>query len=378
MKVLHLHPCFAYGGIESLLATLGNSRAYAPGLEFEFGFCLSSRLVAELENLGYRVTILGTAKARYPWQIFSLRNRLRALLQRGHFDVVVCHSIWMLAVGAKVVRKNNVPLVYWMHNNVPEGEPNLIERWAAAAVPDFVICNSGFTAATLPRQFKSLPPSRVIHCPVNPNPFERVDYARREKLREQFGVTADAGVIIQVCRPEPWKGQRDLLEATALLPLEKEWQVWLVGGASNAKQESWLADLQEFVVKEGLSERVRFLGNRTDVPALLAAADIFCQPNSTPEPFGIVFAEALYSGLPVVSYRHGGVTEIVDASCSLLVTPGNVRELAEALLTLIDDPELRSTMAPAARARGELVCHPGTILPQMADALEEAVRIHQS
>jgi len=55
--------------------------------------------------------------------------------------------------------------------------------------------------------------------------------------------------------------------------------------------------------------RVRFVGERLDVARILAAADIFCQPNIEAEPFGIVFIEALYAGLPVVASASGGALE---------------------------------------------------------------------
>ena len=67
---------------------------------------------------------------------------------------------------------------------------------------------------------------------------------------------------------------------------------------------------------------MRWLGQRRDVPELLAAADIYCQPNVGAEPFGIVFVEALYTGLPVVTTALGGALEIIDASCGVLVPPG--------------------------------------------------------
>ena len=70
-----------------------------------------------------------------------------------------------------------------------------------------------------------------------------------------------------------------------------------------------------------MGERVAFLGARDDVPDLLAQADIFCQPNQSPEPFGIVFIEALQSGIPVVSSRLGGAAEIVDDTCGILIPP---------------------------------------------------------
>ena len=53
------------------------------------------------------------------------------------------------------------------------------------------------------------------------------------------------------------------------------------------------------------------------MPALLAAADLFCQPNTAPEPFGLSLVEALQAGLPVVTSGIGGACEIVDASCGV-------------------------------------------------------------
>jgi len=87
----------------------------------------------------------------------------------------------------------------------------------------------------------------------------------------------------------------------------------------------------------GLADRVMFLGHRSDVSRVLAAADIHCQPNLLPEPFGIAFVEALYAGLPLVTTALGAATEIVSPMCGILVPPNDVAALAEALHQMIDD-----------------------------------------
>ena len=86
---------------------------------------------------------------------------------------------------------------------------------------------------------------------------------------------------------------------------------------------------------------MRFLGQRADVPRLMAAADIFCQPDIGPEPFGIVFIEALYAGLPVVTSAFGGAVEIVDETCGILTAPGDTAAVATAVRSLIQDPSRR-------------------------------------
>jgi glycosyltransferase involved in cell wall biosynthesis len=108
----------------------------------------------------------------------------------------------------------------------------------------------------------------------------------------------------------------------------------------------------------GLGDRVRFLGERTDVPNLLAAADIHCQPNSAPEPFGLAFVEALYAGLPVVTSDAGGAREIVTPQCGVLVPAGDRAALRDALAGLIGSRDRRATLGSAGPARAAELCDP--------------------
>ncbi len=82
----------------------------------------------------------------------------------------------------------------------------------------------------------------------------------------------------------------------------------------------------------------------------MAAADVYCQPNTGPEPFGIVFVEALYAGLPVVTSGFGGAAEIVDQTCGVLTPPGNCKAVADALRSLILEPSRRGALRGRALA----------------------------
>ena len=104
----------------------------------------------------------------------------------------------------------------------------------------------------------------------------------------------------------------------------------------------------------GIAHRIRFLGHRDDVPALMASADVLCQPNLGPEPFGIAFVEGMHAGLPIVATAIGGAREIVDPACGVLVPPDDPAALGEALRALIADPALRAAPGcgrPGARPR---------------------------
>jgi glycosyltransferase involved in cell wall biosynthesis len=155
---------------------------------------------------------------------------------------------------------------------------------------------------------------------------------------------------------EPWKGHLLHLEALSLLKDLPGWVCWQVGGAQTAGEDNYERGLKKTASRLGISERVRFLGQRTDVARLLAAADIFCQPNAGPEPFGISFIEALYAHLPVITTDLGGAPEIVDDSVGLLVQPNNPVALANALKLLVEDRSLRRKLGEAGFARATTLC----------------------
>jgi glycosyltransferase involved in cell wall biosynthesis len=119
----------------------------------------------------------------------------------------------------------------------------------------------------------------------------------------------------------------------------------------------------------GIAERVRFLGHRSDVPRVLKAADIYCQPNQRPEPFGIVFIEALAAGLPVVSVDFGGAREIVDQNCGALVPPGDPNALAATLRYLITDPRERTRLGSGGPARAFKLSDPANQMAKIETAI---------
>jgi glycosyltransferase involved in cell wall biosynthesis len=124
----------------------------------------------------------------------------------------------------------------------------------------------------------------------------------------------------------------------------------------------------------GLEGRVRFLGHRTDVARVLAAADVHCQPNTGPEPFGVAFVEALYAGLPVATTALGGALEIVDESCGVLTPPGDAGALADALGRLTRDVGVRAGLGAAGPSRAAALCDPARQLTRLHELLGRVAR----
>jgi glycosyltransferase involved in cell wall biosynthesis len=179
----------------------------------------------------------------------------------------------------------------------------------------------------------------------------------RTDVRQVLGSSDSTTVIVSATRMEGLKGLDVLLEALRRMPPGLEWHTWVIGGAQRRVDAGFLSALKETARRLGVENRVRFLGQRSDVSRLLAAADVYCQPNTGPESFGVSFVEALYSGLPVVTTAMGGALEIVDASCGVL-TPPDSGAVTRALAALVTNEPYRRRLAEAAPRRARMLCDP--------------------
>ncbi|HKY23466.1 MAG TPA: glycosyltransferase family 4 protein [Vicinamibacterales bacterium] len=364
MRVLHVHSGNLYGGVETVLRTLARCRHLAPSMDMSVALCFEGQIAAELRAAGIEPFLLGDARLRRPDRIWLARRALRRLLERGDFDAVVCHQAWPLALFGPVVRKTHARLVLWLHM---AHRRHWLNRLAWRVRPDMVICNSRFTASTVPQDGVRV---EVVYYPV-----EAPETARRSDVSISPD-TSDA-IIIQVSRMEAWKGQVVCLEALAQLPDGMPWACWQVGGAQRPEEERYLASLHALAKRLGIAQRVRFMGQRNDVHNLLAQAQIYCQPNIEPEPFGIGLIEALGSGLPVITSSIGGAVEIVDDSCGVLVSPRDSASLAREIARLIDDRDRRERLGAAGPARARALCEPSVQMPRLAkilDSVHSAVR----
>ncbi|MDE3053135.1 MAG: glycosyltransferase family 4 protein [Gemmatimonadota bacterium] len=367
MKLLHVYSGNLYGGVEAMLVVLARDAGACPGLEPEFALCFEGRLAQELRACGATVHILGAVRASRPASVMRARRALRALLGERRPDFVMCHSAWSYSMFGGTARRLDLPVGFWLHDAV-RGR-HWTERWAKLRTPDIVIYNSRYTGETVSAVFARAR-TALVHCPVAPPVRHKGD---REAVRQELGVAPDTVVIIQVGRLERWKGHPLLLHALGFLGELPGWECWIVGGAQRAAERAYEAQLRTLAVSRGVRKRVRFLGERSDVPRVLAAADIFCQPNAQAEPFGVAIIEALYAELPVVATDMGGPTEILGGqSCGVLVPPRRPEELAKALRALIEHPSGRHAMGALGPRRARELSDPGAQLQRLHDVLTRA------
>lgn len=373
MRVLHVHSGNLYGGVETTLMAQARHHDLCPAMELSFALCFSGQLSDELESLNAPIHWLGNVRVRQPVSVWRARQRLRDLLRRERFSVVVTHSAWSQAIFGPAAREAGVPLAFYMHG-LAHGR-HWLERWASSTPPDITLCNSRFTASTISTIYPQAR-AEIVYYPVTPP--EQCDLQRgATTARIELQTRQDATVIIQVSRMEAWKGHALHLEALSLLKDLPDWVCWQVGGAQRPGERKYLDELKMTAARLGIERRVRFLNQRRDVARLLAAADIFCQPNTGPEPFGIAYIEALYARLPVVTTAFGGACEIVDDTCGELVLPGNVQMLATCLRRLIQDRAFRARLGSAGPSRARKLCDPRAQMERMHQALAPVAQQNQ-
>lgn len=155
---------------------------------------------------------------------------------------------------------------------------------------------------------------------------------RDEYRTKYFHATSNEKIILCVAELHPRKGQRFLIEAVKLLlPNFPNLKLALVGeGPARNEYESQTRDIKD---------RILLLGWRNDVEKLMNAADIFVLP-SLREAFGLVLLEAALAGLPTIATHVGGIPEIIEhEKTGLLIEPQNANELANAIRTILSNPD---------------------------------------
>jgi glycosyltransferase involved in cell wall biosynthesis len=169
---------------------------------------------------------------------------------------------------------------------------------------------------------------------VIPNGFDtdrfKPDAAAREALRRELDLAADASVVLHLGRLDPLKNHAGFLRAAAQVVARRPEVRFVMAGNGVTPQNESLGTMQREL---GLDSHVRMIGPRSDVPALLAGADVLLQ-TSTSEAFPMALGEAMSCGVPCVATDVGDSALIVGAA-GAVVPPGNDVAAADAVLRLL-------------------------------------------
>lgn len=345
LRVMYLIDHLGMGGAERMLATY--LAHMDPDAVTPYVVVLDPRAdnpIAEtLASRGVTVEFVPIKRLRDPLAV----PRLVRSMRRWRPDVVHNQLQWSIVLGGAAARILGIPAVatlHTMHRDTPRLRDRLrarITRLALVHLHDSVIAVSeaGRTAHIRDLGLDD-EQVRTIRNGIDVDRWVRRD---RRRVELELGIEESDRVLISVAVLREGKGLNDLIDAFSEVASEFPSARCLIVG--DGPQRAVLARQAADVP---FGDRISFLGQREDVPELLAAADVFVLPSHY-EVLPTAIAEAMAAGVPVVATGVGGVPEMVEDGISgLLVAPGRVRELAHACLRLLQDSELAGRLADEA------------------------------
>jgi glycosyltransferase involved in cell wall biosynthesis len=314
------------------------------------GACAEGPLLDGVRAEGFRVIAVPFVRRLSPVAHVRAFRALVAILRAEQPDIVHAHMPISGFLARLAARIAGVPTVaYTCHgflfnygaSSRSRRLLSFVMEWTAARVTDIFLTVSEAEAADASR-LRIAPSAVAVRNGRNPAVF-RPDPIARARIRAELGVPRDRVVVIAVSRLVWHKGYPELAAAMRSVP---EAELWVVGERLTSDRGE---DMVALLRTAGLGYRLRMLGYREDIPALLAAADIFTLPSRF-EGLPMSVIEAMLTGLPVVATNVRGPDEQIDHDVTgLKVPPGDAAALGAALNRLARDPDMRARMGQAGR-----------------------------
>jgi len=306
----------------------------------------------------------------------SLFHRLKG------FDLVHLHYPFYGGAEPVIVRKalrhdQGLVMTYHMDNVAPGLKGAIFSAHRRLLFPWLVNRVDRILVSSLDYAKHSALAEHDLDDRIEEHPFgieiDRFKPGKETALREELGLSAQTPVLLFVGGLDPahhFKGLVELLEALSEIQ-DKPWHLIVVGEGS--LKQTYMANAERL----GLSARVVFAGNVSDedLPRYYRLADMHLFPSTgRGEAFGLVAAEAAASGTPSIASELPGVRTVVrDGDTGLLVPPGDVIELRKAILTLLEQPEVRRRFGLSARTHAEQHYDWGPLMDRLEKTYESVL-----
>lgn len=394
MRLLYLNPTASMGGAERvLLDLLGSVRRARPAWKVGLIVGNDGPLAEDARHLGIRTTVLpfprafariGDAGLAGPatWARFARHavggslstlqylKELRTAIADVSPDVIHSNGIKMHLLGA-LARPPGTALVWHFHDYLSARPVTCRVMRRLKHRCHSVVAVSDSVAADIRQQ---LGPSVDVHTIWNAVNLERFSAAGpRLDLDALSGLPPAAPGLLRiglVATFARWKGQLIFLDMLRALAHTHAFRAYIVGGPlyeTDGSQFS-LEELRAAIARLGLAQSVGLTGFVKDSAAALRGLDVVVHGSTSPEPFGLVIAEAMATGKAVVVSEEGGVAELVRPEENALTYPsGNVEQMTRQMRRLLEDPALRARLGAAARTTAVEQFDPRRVTAQMLD-----------
>ncbi|MBO0741130.1 MAG: glycosyltransferase family 4 protein [Hyphomicrobiaceae bacterium] len=298
----------------------------------------------------------------------DLCEAARALAGAAPHAVLLVDGLAYGAMPAAVIGRARAPIIALVHHplcleaGLEAGRQEALRHLetAALALARKIIVTSPLTQRTLIADF-TVPANKITVAEPGTDPAPRAAGARGQPVQ-----LLSVGAIV------PRKAFHLLVHA--LSPLrDRDWQLVIAGPTDRNRQA--LADVEAAIRMTGLGQRIALAGpvDKDRLADLYASADVFLMA-SLYEGYGMVLAEAMARGLPVVCTSGGAAAETVPDCAAIKVPPGDERALTRAIERILDDAELRQRMAQAAWSAGQKLPRWERTARIVADVIAEVAR----
>lgn len=303
-----------------------------------------------IDQLEARFTMRPGKLAKYFFSFARTFRQLRSEIKNNAPDVIHANSIrsGLAATAASVGTK--VPVIWHLQDELkPHPISTMIRLFVyfstrVKLMPVSRATGEKFYGRLLPLLGKRLP-EKIVHNAVDPAKFQ-FDESNRRRIREELNLSGDEFVFGIVGQITPRKGQLELLRTFAGVRKQLPASTLLIVGAPMFNQDHlYLEQLKQTVKELKIEDRVRFLGARSDIKAIMQALDLLVV-NSKSEALVVVAIEAMACGTPIVATDVGGTREIIEHQANGWLVPlGDEKALTNALITMHRRPEMRREFA---------------------------------
>ncbi|PPS43129.1 glycosyltransferase family 4 protein [Chroococcidiopsis sp. TS-821] len=307
---------------------------------------------------------------------------ITSLLQGLHtqFDLIYANYYSQTFFGGILAQIKGIPLVCHLRSYPPQ------KRNFPAQI------QMGLNSCTRMIAVSQAARSSYLKAGLNPQTvkvvYNGIDLERfvlssdRDLTRQALGIPAHAFVVIYAGRITPPKNIEMLIHAFARLGLKSDQARLLITGSSFSANynpvegDLYQQQLIDLCQELGISDRVHWLGKRTDVPELFRAADVSVLPSLLPETFGRVIAESMACGTPAIGLRYGGIPEVLSGEFQRFqVATGDVAGLTQQLLTLKDWQKSDPTLGQRCRTYIEQHFSKERMVEEVEQVMQEAIAL---
>lgn len=346
IRILHVLPLGTVGGAEKVVLSLCRNHNKS---RFEIIVCIlfsGGSVSDEIAAIGHKVIMLNMKNGFDVFKALRLIN----IVRKHEIDIVHYHGRNPLGKLCSIL--SGVPAIIQTDHGTTIGSPVkrkkrvvLSSRLLSPFFDRFIAVSEGMKRSLLLREKVPEKKITVIYNGVDTETISSVSYDK-VKLKESLDIPSGIPILGMVGRLADEKQHSLLFDSLSLLKKEGVDFLALIIGDGPQKDA-----LEALIEKLNLKDRVRFLGERKDVPSLLEIIDVFVF-SSAGEAFSLTLLEAMAKAKPIVAFDVEGINEaVVSNQTGFLVPFGDTEEFAKKINLLLDSPGLAGKMGQTAYER---------------------------